>query len=342
MSGGLARWWAARHQHARGPVARRVRLALAITVIALLAASLLASMLAADEARRSIDAGFEDRLANLSKAASEQLDARLSLLRVAAEVLGRSSELQPGGTPGALYQSPWEIGRQFGGWVTILSAAPGQPKLIDTAHAGPVPLDVHDGLTARPGERSLRTGRPEVSDLLIGRHSGKPRITVSVPTVQNGAARYVVNISVTPAQLSDVLAELPLPDGAFATLADGHGIIVARSSDPDHRIGRASSGWDRMLKGGGAGFVKDIGLMGRENLFAVHGVPAAPSWRVAVAMRSDAAASVAEMPFRWVSATRTVIGVLVLLGCLLAWINWRETRDSCRQLSTACWRRRRR
>jgi PAS domain S-box-containing protein len=332
MSSGLARWWARRLQHTQGPVARRVRLGLAITVIALLPVSLLASMLAADEARHSIDAGFEQRLADLSKTAADQLDARLSLVRVAAEVLGRSSELQPGGTPGALYQTAWEIGRQLDGWVTIQSAGPGRPKLLTTGHAGPDPLQAYDPADARPGDRALRSLQPEVSDLLSGPRTGVRIIMVSVPSVQNGAARFIVNVVISPEQLSRVLAGLPLPPGAFATVADGNGVIIARSTDPDHRIGRPSSGWDKALKGRSVGLVKGVGLVGQENLFAVHGIPAAPSWRVAVAMRSDAAASVAEVPFRWVNVTRSVIGVLVLLGCLLAWINWRETRDSYRQL----------
>ena len=332
MSGLVPRWLRRLPTGATGEAARRLRVGLAIAVAILLPLALLASVLAAGEARQSVSASFAQRLADLAQTAADQIDTQLSVYRTAAEVMARSPELQEGGLPGVLYEQAWSIGQQLGGWIMISSAEAGRAQVVNTQAPQPQRPRVFRDDEPRGIDETLRTRQVSVSDLDRGYEILVPRVMVSAPTFVNGQVRYVVSVIVLPEQLSRLLARLPLPEGGYAVLVDGRQRIVGRSADAQPRVGMQASEWSSAPMDGDQALVTSRSRQGVESLFAVHRIASVPGWRVAVAMPIASAESVVAMPFQWVSITRTAVVVLVLIGGLLGWTSWRETRDSYRQL----------
>jgi GAF domain-containing protein len=76
--------------------------------------------------------------------------------------------------------------------------------------------------------QALETGRPAVSDFLIGRVVGEPVIVVAAPVRSPGEALgAVVGASVTLRRLQDHFLNLPLAPGRTLLLVDGEGKVLA-------------------------------------------------------------------------------------------------------------------
>ena len=310
----------------------KIRRWLLAAVAIFLPMAMVASLLAAEEARKSEQLGFRQRLTDLAQTAADQIETQIAVFRTAATVLAESPELKPTGLAGALYRQAWEVGEACGGWALIAEATPGLPRIVNTVLAEPSlpdgsPPDLADG-----AQRAMATQRAAVGDLVVGRITHRPRIAISVPVFDGGQPRYVVSLIVLPDRFSAYLASLRLPEGAFAVLTDGAGRIVGRSADGASLVGHKADTWTTRVNRSEPADLVQTDLLGTEMLFAVHSIASVPAWHVAVAMPAYAAARLSAGPFRWVLLTRTALGVLLLLGSLLGWTVWRDTRDSYRRL----------
>jgi len=88
----------------------------------------------------------------------------------------------------------------------------------------------------------VKTGRPQVSELLIGQVSGQPTIVQSYP-VRNaqGATVGVLGLALNLTRLQTLFHDIPLPDGSTVTLTDALGRVIARSRDAERYIGKATT-----------------------------------------------------------------------------------------------------
>lgn len=78
-------------------------------------------------------------------------------------------------------------------------------------------------------QRVLETGKPGVSDLLLGEITLKPIYRVDVPVIRDGSVIYTLNATATPKQLMGLLADQKLPANWRAAITDSSGSIVART-----------------------------------------------------------------------------------------------------------------
>ncbi len=104
--------------------------------------------------------------------------------------------------------------------------------------------------------RALATGKPAVSDLFKGRMTGGQVFSIGVPVRRDGATIYSLNATVTPGQLSGVLAEQKLPATWRAAITDSSGSIVARTHDIAKFLGKpvVPDLWQRMSVSNEGGF----------------------------------------------------------------------------------------
>jgi len=84
----------------------------------------------------------------------------------------------------------------------------------------------------------IATGKPVVSDLIIGVVSGKPTIILAYP-VRNAADQVVgaIGIGLNLARLQTLFSSIPLPEGSVVTLTDAQSRVLARSRDAERFIG---------------------------------------------------------------------------------------------------------
>lgn len=82
-------------------------------------------------------------------------------------------------------------------------------------------------------QRALTRGGFAVGDYLIGRLSGLPSLTLSLPVADDaGGARKVLFAAVELSWLQALAAKLPLPPGTAVAVVDANGTILARHPDP--------------------------------------------------------------------------------------------------------------
>jgi signal transduction histidine kinase/CheY-like chemotaxis protein/PAS domain-containing protein len=85
------------------------------------------------------------------------------------------------------------------------------------------------------------TGRPYVSDLLVGTVAKRYLITVDVPVIRNGRVAYDLNVAMLSERLGRILRAQGLPPEWIAIVYDRNGIIAARTHDADRFVGHKAA-----------------------------------------------------------------------------------------------------
>ena len=86
---------------------------------------------------------------------------------------------------------------------------------------------------------TVRTGKPQVSQLMTGRLSNQPTIVLSYPVRDTqGALVGVLGLGLNLKRLQTLFSDIPLPDGSVVTLSDKTSRVLARSRDAELYIGK--------------------------------------------------------------------------------------------------------
>ena len=88
---------------------------------------------------------------------------------------------------------------------------------------------------------TIRSGKPQVSELMTGRISNQPTIVLSYP-VRNaaGALVGVLGLGLNLKRLQTLFSDIPLHNGSVVSLSDKNSRVLARSRDAELYIGKAS------------------------------------------------------------------------------------------------------
>jgi C4-dicarboxylate-specific signal transduction histidine kinase len=85
----------------------------------------------------------------------------------------------------------------------------------------------------------LRTGKPQVSELMTGRISNQPTVVLSYPVRgAQGDIVGVLGLALNLKQLQTLFRDIPLPEGSVVTLSDKESRVLARSRDAELYIGK--------------------------------------------------------------------------------------------------------
>ena len=87
----------------------------------------------------------------------------------------------------------------------------------------------------------IKTGRPQVSELITGQLSKQPTVVLSYP-VRNadGVLVGVLGLALNVSRLQTLFADIPLPDGSVVTLTDASSRVLARSREAELYIGKST------------------------------------------------------------------------------------------------------
>jgi C4-dicarboxylate-specific signal transduction histidine kinase len=168
--------------------------------------------------------------------------------------------------------------------------------------------------------QALRTGRPAVSQLVLGPILQRRTLLFAYPVRgDRGGLVGVLTIGVELTRLEALFARLPLPEGSVVALADQQNLILARSVDSRKYIGSALEG----TKGAGpTSFQTDA-----DGVQRFHGsatVERGP-WRLTVAIpRTEVLKRLAPVWRRNLSITGAA---LVCVISLTLWISWHTAFD---------------
>jgi signal transduction histidine kinase len=90
-------------------------------------------------------------------------------------------------------------------------------------------------------QRVVITGRPAIGDLVPGQPKSEQWFSVRVPVVANGTVRYVLSAAVNPESISALLIAQRLPPEWVGVVLDGSNRVVARTVDPENKVGLLAS-----------------------------------------------------------------------------------------------------
>src|SRR4051812_35232221 len=87
----------------------------------------------------------------------------------------------------------------------------------------------------------IRTGKPQVSEIMTGRISNQPTIVLSYAVRDSqGAMVGVLGLGLNLTRLQTLFSDIPLPEGSVVTLSDKSSRVLARSKDAELYIGKSA------------------------------------------------------------------------------------------------------
>jgi PAS domain S-box-containing protein len=181
--------------------------------------------------RESVEQGLQATVRALAIAVEREIGASVRAL----EVLASSPELEKGDLR-AFYEHASLAARVHDFWYAVVLTDPSGQLLLSSLRPFGTRLP---SITDREYFHELvRSRRPVVSDLITGRTTGWPNVTVAVPVQRDGRLRYVLFAALSPASLGKILAAQQIPADWIAGIVDRRQLIVARNRRPEAFVGR--------------------------------------------------------------------------------------------------------
>jgi len=262
----------------RKPASLRVYL-LALTAAVLLPALAVgaAAVWTAVEGQR---AAFTDGLQGTARALALAIDSEIDTFRSAMATLAGSGALDgPEPDLAAFEREARRAAEALGTPVVALLDPTTLRQLVNT---GMPPGERPDASAAEVFRQVAETGRPLVTDVILGGISRRHVIGVAVPVVRRGEVRHVLAARLEPARLASLLAA-QARDGSFASVIDGRNIVIARSRDHDRFVGQRVLDWIvEGTAGREAGLLRGANRLGEVSLSAFRRLNGSPGWMVIV------------------------------------------------------------
>ena len=121
-------------------------------------------------------------------------------------------------------------------WMTVTLADTSGRQMLNLLRPLGSALPSVAGLEAF--QRTLQTGEPQVSDLVMGPTAGRRVIAVTLPLLRDGKVRHVLAAVMTPESFASALAAAQLAGATVGTIVDRTGTVVATTQDPSARVGK--------------------------------------------------------------------------------------------------------
>ncbi len=180
-------------------------------------------------------AAVESQTIDTTRALSLAVDREVTAWVSALEALGSSKHLDSGNLS-AFREEAARVLKTRKDWDnTLLTDSKGYQLLNLRAPSGSPLPHVRD---LEQFQQVVNTSRPVVSNLFLGRVSGKHVIGVAVPVVRDGKVKFVLASSTSPNSLLGILAQQDIPPGWLGTITDRKGFIIARTRDIEKSIGK--------------------------------------------------------------------------------------------------------
>jgi len=214
-----------------GIQARLVILILA-TVLPLVGLASFAMIRTVDGERARIQRDVGDRVENLLAA----VDRQIASIQAELQVLAVSPSLQSGDFAG--FDRQMREALKIRGTSIVLHDTTAQQLLSTNRPFGePLPRATNSEMH----DRVVETGKPQISDLIIGAVLRRPILTVGVPVFRDRKVAYVLAMGLGPEILSALLDEQNLPRGWNAGIFDRNCLIVAHNNSLGRLIGQPAT-----------------------------------------------------------------------------------------------------
>lgn len=215
-------------RHTLGIQARLTLLTL-VTVLPLVALASTIMLRMVDDQRAQIESDVWQRVGSFLA----DVDRQISAIQAELQVLATSPSLPTGDF--RAFDEQMRAALTIRGTSIVLHDTHGQQLLSTNRPFGePLPratnTEMHD--------RVVATGKPQISNLIMGAVLRRPILVVGVPVFHDGQVVYVLAMGIGPEILDSLLQEQDLSRDWIAEIFDRKGIIVARNRESDRFLGK--------------------------------------------------------------------------------------------------------
>jgi signal transduction histidine kinase len=210
----------------------RLTMLAVVTALPLVALASFAILRVVDNQRTQIQLDVKQRVEDLLA----DVDRQVSAIQAELQVLAVSPSLRDGDF--AAFDQQMRAALTIRGTSIVLHDTKGQQLLSTNRPFGePLPratnTEMHD--------RVVATGKPQISDLIMGAVLRRPILVVGVPVFRDGQVVYVLAMGLGPEVLSSLLKEQSVSPDWTVGIFDRKGIIVARNRELDRFLGKPVS-----------------------------------------------------------------------------------------------------
>jgi len=202
-----------------------------LTLVPLLGVAGIAIWWAHQDERRAMEQALLYHARSLTVAVDREVETSLAALNA----LATSSDLDPPDLR-RFYEQARLVRQAYRRWLTVALVDPSGQQMLNLLHPLGSPLPSVAGLEAF--QRTLRTGEPQVSDLVMGPTAGRWVIAVTLPLLRDGKIRHVLVAVMTPESFASVLAAAHIADGTVGTIVDRKGNVVATTQGQEQQVGK--------------------------------------------------------------------------------------------------------
>jgi PAS domain S-box-containing protein len=210
----------------------RLVILIMVTVLPLVGLASLAMLRTVDDERAQIERDVRERVDGLLA----DVDRWISSIQSELQVLAVSPSLQDGDFVG--FDRQMRDALKIQGTSIVLHDTQAQQLLSTNRPFGePLPRATNSEMH----DRVVKTGKPQISDLIIGAVLRRPILTVGVPVFRDGKVAYVLAMGLGPELLLPLLQEQSLGADWTAAIFDRQGLTLARNRDHDRFLGQPAA-----------------------------------------------------------------------------------------------------
>jgi signal transduction histidine kinase/ActR/RegA family two-component response regulator len=215
-------------RHSLGIQARLTMLVL-VTALPLVAVGSFAILRTVDDQRTQIQSDVKQMVESFLA----DVDREISAIWAELQVLATSPSLQTGDF--REFDQQMRAALKIRGTSIVLHDTHAQQLLSTNRPFGePLPRATNSEMH----DRVVATGKPQISDLIMGAVLKRPILTVGVPVFRDGEVVYVLAMGLGPEVLSALMQDQKLSPDWTAAILDRKDIIVARNRDLDRFLGQ--------------------------------------------------------------------------------------------------------
>jgi two-component system, sensor histidine kinase len=205
-----------------------------LTLLPLLVVAGIAIWWVHQDERRAMEQALVYHARSLTVAVDREVETALAGLRG----LATSNDLESADLQ-RFYEQARLAREAYRGWLTVALVDPSGRQVLNLLHPLGSPLPSVAGLETF--QRTLRTGEPQVSDLVVGPTTGRGVVAVTLPLRRDGTIRHVLVAVMTPESFASVLAAAQIAPGTVGTIVDRNGIVVATTQGQEQRVGKPAT-----------------------------------------------------------------------------------------------------
>lgn len=205
-----------------------------LTLIPMLGVAGTAIWWAHQDERRAMEQALLYHARSLTLAVDREVDTSLAGLKG----LATSSDIDSADLR-RFYEQARLAQEAYRRWLTVALVEPSGRQLLNLLQPLGSPLPSVAGLETF--QRTLQTGEPQVSDLVMGPTAGRRVIAVTLPLLRDGRIRHVLVAVLTPESFASVLAAAHIARGTVGTILDRNGIVVATTQGQEQQVGHPAT-----------------------------------------------------------------------------------------------------